>query len=157
MSRKKIIKVVLFIVGGGVVAALLVGTYLFNKPHRNVQEAAIDFTVSSNALVDEYLGNPSAANKKYLNEEGNSKIIAVTGEVSSKTVDLKNQQVILLKSTGAKAGVSCTFMASTNKVAESLTVGQQVTIKGVIRSGASYDPDLGFYEDVIIEKCDVLK
>jgi RecG-like helicase len=97
-----------------------------------------------------------AANDKYLQEEGDSKIIAVTGIVASIIEDMNQQKVVLLKSNKDKAGVSCSFMASTNFHAEELSSGDEVTIKGVIRSGAGYDEDLELYEDVIMEKCDVL-
>jgi exonuclease VII large subunit len=76
--------------------------------------------------------------------------------VSSIDVDMNKQQVVLLKDSSQKAGVSCTFTANTNLNALKLKKGEQVTIKGVIRSGAGYDEDLEMYEDVIMEKCDVL-
>lgn len=157
MTRKSIIKITALILAVGIVVALAFGIFLFNKPHRNVQEASIDFNLTASQLVDDYLADPKASDEKYLDEEGNSRIVAITGEVYSKTLDLNNQIVIVLKKPEAKAGVSCTFMASTNKSAEVLSLRQTITIKGVIRSGASFDSDLGLYEDVIVEKCDVLK
>jgi hypothetical protein len=157
MTRKRTIKIIAIILATGISVALAIGIFLFNKPHRNVQEESVDFSLTATQLVDDYLSDPKVSDEKYLNEEGKSKIVAVTGEVYSKTLDLNNQVVIVLKRPGDKAGVSCTFMHSTNGSANALSVRQMVTIKGVIRSGASYDADLGIYEDVIIEKCDVLK
>jgi hypothetical protein len=40
---------------------------------------------------------------------------------------------------------------------EELKIGTKVSIKGVIRSGAGYDEDLDMYEDVILEKCDLIR
>lgn len=37
-----------------------------------------------------------------------------------------------------------------------LKTGDKITIKGVIRSGASFDSDLDMYENVIIEKSDIV-
>jgi hypothetical protein len=48
-------------------------------------------------------------------------------------------------------------MAATNSNAERVLEGEVITVKGVIRSGAGYDPDLDLYEDVIMEKCNVIK
>ena len=138
------------VVGGSVVF------YLFNMPHRDVQATAADFQMEAMQLVNEYLADAESANEKYLQEEGNSKIIAVTGMIASKDKDLNRQEVVLLKNAGDKAGISCTFTASTNAHALNLQKGQIVTIKGVIRAGAGYDEDLQMYEDVIMEKCDVL-
>jgi len=141
----------------GIIGAGSMAYYMFNKPHRDVQSASTDFTVSSNALVQEYLTDANAANQKYLAETGDSKIMAVTGKVHSISHDMNNQLVVLLQEDGDKAGVSCTFTAATNPSAEKLSVGETVTVKGVIRSGAGYDADLDLYEDVILEKCDVIK
>ncbi len=68
---------------------------------------------------------------------------------------MNHNKVVLLKENGMKAGVSCTFMEHTNENAEKLKKDDSVTIKGIIRAGARYDEDLEFYEDVILEKCDV--
>jgi len=59
---------------------------------------------------------------------------------------------VLLKSATNNAGVSATFTKETNAHTDNIKVGDKITIKGVIRSGASFDPDLDMYENVIIEK-----
>lgn len=147
---------------GGIllVAGLIIGgsivLYLFNMPHRDVQASHSDYEMTATALVQEYLTDASVANTKYLQEEGESKILAVSGTVASINYDMKHQMVVLLKESSAKAGVSCTFMASSADKANAINIGDQVTIKGVIRSGAGFDPDLELYEDVIMEKCDVV-
>ncbi|MFP3670568.1 hypothetical protein SB717_36390, partial [Priestia sp. SIMBA_032] len=64
--------------------------------------------MTASAIVHEYLDNPTAANAKYLNEEGESKILAVTGTVRSIDEDMNQQKVILLMEANDKAGVSCT-------------------------------------------------
>ena len=63
---------------------------------------------------------------------------------------------VFIKNASENAGVSCTFTSETNDNAQNLKIGNKITIKGVIRSGAGYDEDLELYEDVILEKCDVL-
>ncbi|MDX2362180.1 MAG: hypothetical protein QNK23_15335 [Crocinitomicaceae bacterium] len=150
--RYSILTVVLAIVIGG-----SYGAYVWFMPHRDVQATPVDYTIEATQLVNEYLEDPTKANDKYLQEEGDSKIIAVTGSIISIETDMNDQKVLLLRNEDEEAGVSCTFTAETNANAEKLQIGDQVTIKGVIRSGASYDEDLEMYEDVIIEKCDVLQ
>lgn len=157
MGKKKAFRTLLIIGLIAILAASVVIIYLFNKPQRDVQSTEIDFRSTGSALVEEYLNDPIASNKKYLNDEGNSKIIAVTGTVKSLEKDLNNQWVVLLKEQEDKAGVNCTFTSVTNSSAEKLIIGQTVTIKGVIRAGAGYDSDLDLFEDVIIEKSDVIK
>lgn len=157
MGKKKAFRALLIIGLTAIVVASAMIVYLFNRPQRDVQSEEIDFRTTGSALVEEYLSDPTSSNKKYLNDEGNSKIIAVTGTVKSLEKDLNNQWVVLLKEAGDKAGVNCTFTSETNNSAETLLIGQSVTIKGVIRAGAGYDSDLDLFEDVIIEKSDVIK
>lgn len=155
--KKKLLKIVLIlgisaiIIGGG--AAL----YMFNMPHRNVASAEADFSLLASELVNEYLSSPDKANSKYLSSDGDSKILEVTGIVAEITEDYNGQKVIILKGDSDKAGVSATFTIETNSQTESVTPGQSVTLKGVIRSGAGYDDDLGLYENVIIEKTTLIK
>lgn len=132
------------------------GLYLYFMPHRDVQSVEAFATISANDLVTEYLKDNAAANLKYLADDGDSKVLNVTGRVSSIETDQKNQIVLVLKDEGAAIGVSCTFMESTNKNAEKLKIGNRVKIKGVLRSGVDEDSEL-LEEDVIIENCDVVK
>ena len=149
--RYSLITIALVVVIGGSYAA-----YVWFMPHRDVQAAPVDYNIAATQLVNEYLEDATMANDKYLQEEGDSKIIAVTGTIASIETDMNDQKVVLLKNEGEEAGVSCTFTAESNTNAEKLNVGDQVTLKGVIRSGATYDEDLELFEDVIIEKCDIL-
>ncbi len=63
----------------------------------------------------------------------------------------------LLGERDAPAGVRCSFTTTTNAQAAALIAGEAATIKGVIRAGASYDPDLELYEHVVLEKCAVVQ
>lgn len=145
-----IITLIGIVIGGGIVL------YLFNMPHRNVQETTTDYTLKATDIVKEYLSNSQEANNKYLDSEGESKILEIEGTIASISEDFNNQKVILLKANNQEAGVSCTFTTDTNQSASNLSIGKNVIIKGVIRSGASYDEDLEMYENVIMEKCDVV-
>jgi hypothetical protein len=155
MNRRKTIRILLYTIALMVVVAAAIAYYLSNKPHRDVTDADIDFQISANALVTEYLQSPSTANQKYLADDGESKILAVTGKVANIDKDLNGQSVITLRDNTQKAGVSCTFTSSTNEQAEHISIGDVITVKGVIRSGAGYDEDLDLYEDVILEKCSI--
>lgn len=148
ITKKKILITLIAIV----LAVLGVVLYLFNQPSRDVQATQTDFSYNSSAIVNEYLTDAQAANKKYLDEEGNSKVLEITGVIANISEDFNNQKVILLKSKTDKAGVSATFTEATNTDVEKVKIGDKITIKGVIRSGAAYDSDLEMYENVIIEK-----
>jgi len=155
-NKKKNLKILFIAVGVGIIAAVGVALYMFNRPARDVQNAKTDFSYKASNVVNEYLTDNQKANDKYLDEGGESKILEVTGIVAEISEDYNKQKVVLLKSENDKAGVSCTFTLETNASAQNLKVGDEVTIKGVIRSGASFDEDLEMYENVIIEKSDVV-
>ena len=157
MKRKKIIRIVLIVVGIGILSAGGIALYMFNKPHKDVQSAKTDYTIDASVLVNEYLTDSESANEKYLNESGTSKILEVVGTVAAISEDFNNQKVILLKIASDKAGVSATFTSETNASVLSVKLGDKIKIKGVIRSGASYDEDLGLYEHVILEKSDIIQ
>jgi len=156
MKRKKIFKIGVITAVAGIVIAGGIGLYMFNMPHRNVQESKTDYSLTSTQIVVEYLANKDEANAKYLSADGDSKILEITGMVNIISDDYNGQKVVLLKGDNDKAGVSATFTAETNQSIANLRPGQTVTIKGVIRSGASYDEDLELYENVILEKSDVV-
>lgn len=156
MKNKKTLKIGLILFVAGIVIAGGIGLYLFNMPHRDVQASQSDYSLTATQIVTEYLKDSDAANRKYLASDGESKILEVTGIVNKISEDFNGLKVVLLKGDDDKAGVSATFSPETNSTASSLQVGQTVTLKGVIRSGASYDEDLELYENVILEKSDLL-
>jgi len=104
------------------------------------------------------LSDVEKANAMYLDsEEGESKVLIVTGNIATISTDQLGQQVVLLKNNDEKMGVSCTFTLETNSQVSTLKIGNHVSIKGVIRSGAEYDIDLDLSENVIIEKSALIK
>ncbi|MGC8803987.1 MAG: OB-fold protein [Bacteroidales bacterium] len=145
-------------IGAGLlITGLFIGTgivlYMFNMPHRDMQQSQTDYKLTASQLVAEYLENPGLANEKYLANDGDSKIIEVTGTVVRIDENFNGQKVVLLKELDDKAGVSCTFTSETSNQLAGIQIGDKTTIKGVIRSGASYDPDLEEYENVVLQQC----
>lgn len=151
MKKKIIIAVVVLgLIGGSVIL------YLFNMPHRDVSSAAIEETVEATVLVKKFLDNPQGANTEYLSQDGESKILAVKGRVNSISEDALGQKVVMLKNAADQMGVSCTFTVESSNSLADVKVGDTVSIKGVIRSGAEYDEDLDLAEDAIMEKCSMI-
>lgn len=156
MTKNKVIRIAIITIGIVVILGAGIGFYLFNMPQRDVQATRTDYILRSSQLVNEYLENPSKANKKYLDSQGESKIFEINGIVNEISEDFNGNRVVLIKSDADLAGVSCTFYKETNANASGLKTGMEVSIKGVIRSGASFDSDLNMYENVIMEKCDLV-
>jgi len=156
-KKKKLFKIAAILMMAGLLIGTAIILYMFNMPQRNVQNSDTDFSLTTSQLVTEYLSNAKAANGKYLAEDGNSKILEITGTVAIISENFNGQKVVLLKEGNDKAGVSCTFLAETGTSAANLKIGNTTTIKGVIRSGATYDEDLELYEHIILDKCNVVK
>jgi hypothetical protein len=153
MSIKKKIVIIL---GIGIIIAGIIVAMMFFEPQRDVQNTKTDFSYQASEIVNEYLTDANKANNKYLDEEGNSKVLEIVGTVAKISEDFNHQKVILLKSVSDKAGVSCTFTQETNPHTINIKTGDKITVKGVIRSGAAFDEDLDMYENVILEKCDII-
>ena len=150
MKMKKSVKYLLFAGIAGLIIAGSIGLYMFYMPHRDVQGEKASFTIGAEQLVTEFMNNESESNAKYLDN-----VVVVKGTVAEISEDQLKQKVVVLKT--KTAGVSCTFIEATNANAEKLSVGDQVSIKGIVRMGASYDEDLDLAEYAILEKCDIEK
>jgi hypothetical protein len=156
MKNKKILKIIGILALAGIVVGGAVGLYMFNMPHRDVQSTKTDFKIATASLIDEFLLDADAANERYLNEDGDSKILEVSGIVAKVSKDFNDNVVVILREPDQDAGVSCTFLSNVQSTASQIQIGQEIKVKGVFRSGAYYDEDLRMYEDVIIEKCDLV-
>jgi hypothetical protein len=154
-KKKKIIKIVLGIIFLGIVSVAVAILIIFKTPHRDVKNTETDFTINAKTLVDEYLENSELANKKYLAEDGDSKIFEVTGRVDQIFKNQKSEDVILLKPENKALGVQCTFILG--ELISSVVIGNQITVKGKIEKGASIDKDLEIGEDVLIGQCSLVK
>jgi len=149
VSKKKIILgtiVALVLIGGAV------GVYKWNEPHRDVQQTEADFRLSATEFVTEYLDDPSASNTKYLATDGNSLILIIEGKVASLDETISGNRIVILESDHPDLGIKCTFLPTEG---ETVTIeeGSVVEIKGVVRSGPSYDKDLDLYEHASLGDC----
>jgi len=150
--KSKIFKIIAVVI----IVTLGYFAYMWFMPHRNIQNTKAFATIDATKLVNEFLSDKEKANNLYLDSEGESKVLVVNGIVANISKDQLGQKVILLKKASEKMGVSCTFTLDSNSQVDNLEVGNQIKIKGVIRSGAEYDEDLDLTENVIIEKCAVV-
>lgn len=139
------------------IAGIVVALSMYYMPHRDIQSTSPDYTMTVSQLTEEYLEGSKQANEKYLSEDGESKILLLTGMIKSISENLNGQKVLLLKEAVDKAGINFTFVEGEAYDFSLLKIGQEVSIKGVIRSGASYDEDLEMYENTIIEKSTLIK
>lgn len=156
MKRKKMIRWIMILGFSGILIGGGVGFYMFNMPHRDISKAKADYAVTADGLVNEFISDYNKANEKYLATDGNSKILEVSGKIHAVSTNMEGMTVLILKEESASAGVSCTISESEAKSLNDFHIGQSIALKGVIRSGASFDQDLGMFEHVILEKCTIV-
>jgi hypothetical protein len=156
MKNPKWKKITLIAIAVTGLTGILIATYLFNMPHRNIQDSDANYSITAKALVLEYLENKDEANAKYLDEKGESSILQVEGIIHQISEDMNNNVVIILKEADQPAGVRCTFTPEFDPTTLKAKENQIVSIKGAIISGAGYDEDLELFEDVILDKCSIV-
>lgn len=113
-------KVLIFIVVGLVVAVGVV-YFVYNKPHRDVASEDAKFVLTADQLFDEYEADEAAANTKYLDQT-----VEVSGEIAELGTNDGGQAFVILAAENAMiGGVSATFEGERS----ALAVGQQVSLK----------------------------
>jgi hypothetical protein len=146
--RLKIVSAIFLLI---TIAGLAGGFYLWFLPHRDVAATPVDFTLTADALVTEYLHDAVTANAKYLARDGNSRVLLLTGTIHAVRTNQAGATVVILREPAARAGVVCTFR--TPPATEALRVGSIITLKGVIRAGAQYSDVLDTYIDAVVDEC----
>lgn len=134
---KKIWKIVAALVVVGIIAAVVVALYVFRKPIESVANQKADFTIQADSLLMAFESDENAANAKYLD-----KIIIVKGTIAEITSDTSGYTVILRDETSL-SGVSCLLGKDQKEKAATLTLGQELTLKGICN---------GYLMDVVLNK-----
>jgi hypothetical protein len=150
---KKILKFVLVLAVAGAIIGGGIAYYMFNMPHRDVQSTPTDYKLSVSEIVEEYLRNPEEADRKYLKEDGLSRILEITGIIARTNENMAGQFQVELSEEGSPARVRCTMLPDALGRAQR---GDLVILKGVIRSGSYFDEDFNRFEPVIMDQCAVV-
>jgi len=115
MVRKIFIAVVVIAVAGS-----LTGIYLWNKPHKKVEDAP-SIAISAVDLHKAFAANEADANGKYL-----KKALEVSGTVAEVDKNQDGGTMVVLQTDDVMAGVQCTMRDKNINVEK----GKAVTIKG---------------------------
>lgn len=146
MARKKTRRFLLLL-AIILVAALTAGYLLWNKPHKNVQDAA-SVEVTAPALYKLFVADSLKAKNLYAD-----KIILVSGRVEKISVNQQSQNIILLH-TGVEGGyINCTMEGKNEAVKEQ----DSISIKGICSGYISGDADMGLPGDVFVTRGYLLK
>ncbi len=131
---KKLIYVLLL----GIIAAGF-GFYMYNKPHKNIRNSKVDFTMEAKQLFSAFEENESEANTKYLD-----KIIEVSGTVREANTGEENNISVILESENELSGVICQLDNLTSHKKTNFKPGENVVFKGICT---------GMLMDVVMVRC----
>jgi len=141
---KKLIKIVAALAVLGILAAIYVWFFIYNKPHRNYERAKADFVLTAQTCYNQY-ANDSEESKKYLD-----KVLQIDGIPN--TVEATDTTVIVVfvynHGMFGDEGIRCSMLPDFQKKARNLNQDKNVTIKGHC---TGYNGT-----DVIMEDCSII-
>ncbi|MGG9970654.1 OB-fold protein [Ferruginibacter sp. SUN002] len=129
-----------------VAVVALIGIVMWNKPHKNVEDANT-IKVSPDDLLNEFIKDSAQARIKYI-----SKVVEVRGEVANTFANEQFQTVILIKTSTPGVSINCTF----EQKEVNIKTGTTVAIKGIC-DGYNGDAEMGIPGDVLLVRCYIAK
>ena len=123
---KKIIKKLLILAFVGLIIAAGIVYYVFNKPHRNIEDEKPMFKMEAQVLFTEYSENEVAGNMKF-----GDKTIEVSGKIIEIT---KTEDEVSIVLNDEMESVNCALsldMIIKNKIiVQNIKIGDNITLKG---------------------------
>ncbi len=116
---------------------LTLGSMDTDEDTQSVQTQAPSYTLTADELYIEYGKNEVAADAKY-----KGKVVVVSGRVQSIGKDIMDNAFIVIGS--GSLGVQCTFTKGEESSVASLSIGQNVSVKGEVSRKIIY---------VLVNKC----
>lgn len=155
-TRNKNFKNLLFFFGIGIILVVVFATNMVGILSKYVETTKTDYSFPASEIVNDYLTDSKKSDEKYFEEGGYPKVLKITGTVAEIHENSKGQKVVLLKAKKDKAGVIATLKNEINSPADDITAGDEIIVKGVIQTGAYFDTDLEMYEDVVLDKSEIV-
>ena len=130
----------------GVIAALLVYFFVYNKPHPDWLELKPVYTLSAAELYGQFESASEVANEKY-----SGKILLIEGiyDHIERVDSLVIAVFVFNQGVFGDEGVRCTMLQAQNKLAANIFEGNSIKIKGFC---SGYNDT-----DVILEKCSLIQ
>lgn len=143
---KKWLKIILFLFIIGIIGAVMVYIFVYNKPHRDIAKAKPDFTLTASDFYTAFMNDPDGSAQLY-----NDKVIQIDGTIGAveSTTDMVILVYIFNDGMFGSEGVRCTLLREMHADAASINSGDYLKIKGLC-TGLNGS-------DVILEKCSVIK
>lgn len=137
----KTIKIIIGLAIIGILTAVYVWFFVYNKPHMDVAHAKADFSLPAGQLYSEFKQDKDANSLKY-----NGKVLEISGQLSKieEADTLMTAVFVFEQGMFGDQGVRCALLPDQFEKAKSITPDSPVTVKGYCT---------GFNDtDVILEK-----
>ena len=144
---KLIYKVLLALAITGITVFLYVFVLLINKGHIDYSKAKADYTISAEALYNDFKTNKTEAQTKYT-----GKVVELTGAISKIENIADTAKVVVFvfsEDDFGDAGVRCLILPAFIKDLSAYSAGNDVKIKGFC---SGYDET-----DVKLDNCSIIK
>jgi hypothetical protein len=142
---KSWIKILGLLMAIGILAAVYIWFFVYNKPHRDFEQARPDHTLAANELFYQYYNYKSTADSLYT-----GMVLQITGVPWN--VEIKDSLVIAVfafeSGIFGEEGIRCTMLPQHRKRMKNHEAGKSITLKGYC---TGYNN-----ADVIMEKCSVV-
>ena len=100
--------------------------YIFNMPHRNVEDEAPAYTIEASILFDEYNADENATNVKY-----GDQVLQVTGDIAELSIEGYQVSITL---NDEMEGINCSLdsvaIDQNKELIGQLKIGDNITLKG---------------------------
>lgn len=130
----------------GLLAALAVYIFVYNKPHTNYEKAKPDYKLKAEVLYNEFITDQASAEQKY-----NAKVIQITGILHM--VETSDEMVFAIFAFGdgmfGPEGIRCQMLDNHVEQLKLIEPGENITVKGFCSGYTG--------TDVIMEHCSIIQ
>ncbi len=143
---KKWIKILIFLIALGAIAAFLVYKFYINKPHPDFEKLNPDYIVSAEELYKEFTTDKNAAEKKY-----NGKMIQLTGVINKLESNDSLTIAVFVFNEGdfGDEGIRCTMLPKYSNDISIFNLKMPITLKAYC---SGYNDT-----DIILENGSIIK
>lgn len=139
-------KVTLGVFVAGVLAALYVWFFVYNKKHVDVASADAKYELTVQELAKEFETNKDSATKKF-----NNAIISISGTLAQVAKDDSVSSLVF--KVNENLSIACEVLSTENNKALTLKENQTVTTKGLFVGYIEGDVDFEIPNEVKLKKC----
>ena len=148
--KKWILYIVAFGAAAGILALAYMWFFVYNKPHKDIENTKPDFTVTAENLMNEFETGDTSASRKY-----DEKVIQVSG--TFKSIESADTTASIVFDFGGKNIISAQLLPKYKSEIEGLNPGTPITLKGLYNGYISGDTLFDLPGNILINKCSPVK